>query len=104
MLVLPLLYQVSSHNIIFIVFVSCEFEILLNSSVSVILLVETVVRNSDSSYFLLNFHRFFTSTVDCKSTVGVTRLLAAQRHAVVQLVEALRYKPEGREFYSRRCH
>jgi len=24
-------------------------------------------------------------------------------HAVAQLVEALRYKPEGRGFYSRRC-
>jgi hypothetical protein len=27
-----------------------------------------------------------------------------ERHAVVQLVEALRYKPEGREFDSRWCH
>jgi hypothetical protein len=26
------------------------------------------------------------------------------KHAVVQLVEALRYKMEGRGFYSRRCH
>jgi hypothetical protein len=25
-------------------------------------------------------------------------------HAVAQLVEALRYKPEGREFDSRWCH
>jgi len=25
-------------------------------------------------------------------------------HAVAQLVEALRYKPEGRGFDSRRCH
>jgi hypothetical protein len=27
-----------------------------------------------------------------------------QGHAVAQLVEALRYKPEGRGFYSRLCH
>jgi len=25
-------------------------------------------------------------------------------HTMAQLVEALRYKPEGRVFYSRRCH
>ena len=29
---------------------------------------------------------------------------AASGYAVVQLVEALRYKPEGRGFYSRWCH
>ena len=31
-----------------------------------------------------------------------TRVLRG--HAVAQLIEAVRYKPEGREFDSRRCH
>ena len=31
-------------------------------------------------------------------------LLGAWMHAVVKLVEALRYKSEGRGFYSRWCH
>jgi len=30
--------------------------------------------------------------------------LSDRGHAVAQLVEALRYKPEGREFDSRWCH
>jgi hypothetical protein len=33
---------------------------------------------------------------------GVTNLVG--EHAVAQLVKALRYKPEGREFDSRWCH
>ena len=32
------------------------------------------------------------------------KLLSRVRHTVVQLVEALRYKPEGRGFDSRWCH
>jgi hypothetical protein len=31
-------------------------------------------------------------------------LLKDLEHAVAKLVEALRYKPEGRGFDSRRCH
>jgi hypothetical protein len=37
----------------------------------------------------------------------ILKLMIAQitlGHAVAQLVEALRYKPEGREFDSRWCH
>jgi hypothetical protein len=42
-------------------------------------LVETVVRNSNFSDFLLNFHRDFTNPGSRNSAVGVvTRLLAAQ--------------------------
>ena len=32
------------------------------------------------------------------------RLLTGSGHAVAQLFEALRYKPEGRGFDSRSCH
>ena len=31
-------------------------------------------------------------------------ILLTTGHEMVQLVEALRYKPEGRGFYSRWCH
>jgi hypothetical protein len=54
-LVLPFLYQVSFRNIMFMVFVSCEVEILLNPSVTVIVLAEAVDRDSNSPDFHLNF-------------------------------------------------
>jgi hypothetical protein len=46
----------------FMVFVSCEIEILLNPAVTVIVLVKAVSRGRNSSDFHLNFHRDFTST------------------------------------------
>ena len=64
---------------VIVVFVSCEIEILLNLSMTVIILVDTVVRNSKSSDFLSNFNIDFTSTDSRNSAVGVlARLLAAR--------------------------
>ena len=37
-------------------------------------------------------------------SVLLTLLLLLWGHALAQLVEALRYKPEGRGFDFRRCH
>ena len=34
----------------------------------------------------------------------LTAIFISAGHAVVQLLEALRYKPEGRGFDPRRCH
>ena len=40
----------------------------------------------------------------CSFTASVLRSQVGWGHAVAQLVEALRYKPEGRGFDSRWCH
>jgi hypothetical protein len=52
--------------------------------------------------FLFNVHRLLNFTVTClKFVLKLTTYLG---YAVVQLVEALRYKSEGRGFDSRWCH
>jgi len=43
-----------------------------------------------------------TDTADC--LLAESSNCCHQEYAVAQLVEALRYKPEGRGFDSRRCH
>ena len=40
----------------------------------------------------------------CISVEGFIFAICGRGHAVAQLVEALRYKPEGRRFDSRWCH
>jgi len=47
---------------------------------------------------------FFFYYLPSISFVYVERLVYITGHAVTQLVEALRYKPESRDFDSRRCN
>ena len=47
------------------------------------------------------WHRLFETVADFTYPFSIT---SYPRHAVAQLVEALRYKPEGRGFNSQWCH
>jgi len=45
-----------------------------------------------------------TTTAANNTTITITVTSTTTGHAVAQLVEALRYKPEGRGFDARWCH
>ena len=51
------------------------------------------------------FSTFHSRDYLCISAVGISFLLSVSSgYAVAQLVEALRYKPEGPGFVSQKCH
>ena len=57
-------------------------------------------------FFTLSILHMMTQSFECNTFISYlqTVLDVLWGHAVAQLVEALRYKPEGRGFDSRWCH
>jgi len=66
-----------------------------------------IIRNNWSLLTMFNNYNIINAVFSCDFLLSVFSfrlLLLHLGHAVAQLVEALRYKPEGREFDSRWCH
>jgi len=80
---------------VFRLFICCLFNDVTNISVYVALNMGRIANNE--LYRIREGHSLFQ---------GITPALTWRRGTllVAQLVEALRYKPEGRGFYSRWCH
>jgi len=59
---------------------------------------------SEQLVSLVNLHDPDHKVNGCRVLLSIFLHLLVQSHAVAQLVEALRYKSEGRGFDSRWCH